>query len=133
MFSLTASRSDSFNPASREWTELYLCNREKESEWLTVGPDEISSSIEVDQVDPHSPLILRIESEKMSLAARAAFYLATFTAGQVAVNSEEVFSPPNVLLPLLGDDFDPKAALARAAASPFARSTLDHPYPNLDK
>jgi len=117
------SDGDSFNPASREWTELYLCNREDEKEILVIGPEESGDDI----------LTMFVESKTLELAARAAFYLATFMGGQVAVEPETHFSPPSTLLPFLGKNFDPAAALARAQASPFARSTLRSPYPNLDR
>jgi hypothetical protein len=125
------SMGDSHNPASREWTWLYLCNREKLSEKLEIITERTSPMILTGYADLLSNLIMRSYSEDSTLAARAAFYVAKFTGGQVALKLEDAFSPPDILLPHLGPDFDPSGALVRAQASPFARSTLDNPYPNL--
>lgn len=74
---------------------------------------------------------MRSFSEDFTLAARTAFYLATFTGGQVALKPDDPFSSPDILLPHLGQDFGPSAALARAQGSSSARSFKDTPYPNL--
>ena len=60
------TEGDSHHPASRTWTELYVQNRENK--------DEV---VEVSQYQ-QSPLVLRIESEQQYLAARVAFFLATY-------------------------------------------------------
>jgi hypothetical protein len=125
------SMGDSKNPASRKWTWLYLCNREKPSEKLEIITEKTSPMILTSYADLLSNLIMRSYSEDSTLAARTAFYLATFTGRQVALKPDDPFSSPDILLPHLGQDFDPSAALARAQASSFARSSKDTPYPNL--
>jgi hypothetical protein len=97
-------------PASHDWTELYIANRER--------PTEPSVSVSAHQ---QSPLILAVESESEHLAARVAYFLAV-----------SVGSSPERFLSHVGD-FDVEAALKRAAESPFSRATREHPYPNLDR
>jgi hypothetical protein len=125
------SMGDSKPLASCKWTWLYLCNREKPSEKLEIITERTSPIILTGYANFFSNLIMRSYSEDFTLAARTAFYLATFTGGQVALKPDDPFSSPDILLPHLGQDFDPSAALARAQASSFARSSKDTPYPNL--
>jgi hypothetical protein len=113
------SDGNSYNPASREWTELYLSDRETTEPPVTVSPDQ------------DSPLVLSVESDSTTLAARVAFFLASATHGRVAVDAEQPFTAPDVLIPHLGDDFDADAAFRRVAESPVNRATLENPYPNL--
>ena len=110
---------DSFNPASRTWTRLWICNREKNSEWVRIFPVS------------ESPLILEIESDLEFLAARTAYYLATYMQSGVSLASDGPFVDPSSLSNMMGDDFDSKSASRRAAETPFAQSTLENPYPNL--
>src|SRR5688500_15006361 len=62
---------DSYNPASREWTELYCQHRAREDERLIISAVS------------NEPLILWVESELPELAARAAYFLALETNGTV--------------------------------------------------
>ena len=114
------SDGNSDNPASREWTELYLKNRENTSEVVDVSPVETS------------PLILAVDSDIEHLAARVAYFLARETHGEVAVGAGR-YSSPEALIPRLGDGFDLAAALRRADGSVWRRSTLTLPYPNLSR
>jgi hypothetical protein len=114
------SDGNSFNPASRDWTELYLANREMPSEVVDVYPLHAN------------PLILVVESTSASLAARTAFFLARETHGEVA-GQEGRYGPYESLRSLLGEDFDLAAALDRADTSVWRRATLEHPYPNLSR
>lgn len=107
------------SPASSVWTELYLQNRAQ--------PDEV---VDVSEYQA-SPLVLRVESEHQHLAARAALFLATHCGGGVAGDVAGEFFQPGTLLALVGD-FDSSAAFRRAMESPFARSSLEGPYPNRD-
>lgn len=113
------TEGDSYNPASRDWTELYIKNREQ--------PDEIVN------ISPHrsSPLILIVESNLEYLAARVAYFLAVVTDGRVATDQNGEFAPSEILLSRIGD-FDVDAALQRVAKSPFSSPTRDNPYPNLE-
>lgn len=92
---------DADHPLSREWTDLYIKNREQ--------PDEPP----VD-VSPHqgSPLILIIESRSAPLAARLAYFLAVSVGGEVSRSPEGGFAAPDTLLPELGD-FDVESAMRR--------------------
>lgn len=110
---------DSNNPASREWTELYIQNRADTDEVVDILPQE------------ESPLVLRVESDRDYLAARVAYFLAVHMGGEVRVSAKGPYMNPDGLLPLLGD-FDRDAAMRRVADSPFSRSSPEHPYPDLD-
>lgn len=112
---------DSFNPASRTWTRLWICNRENNAEWIRIFPHS------------KSPLILAIESDLEFLAARVAYYLATYMGSGFSMASEGPFDKPMLLSKLMGNRFDSAAGVQRAAQSPFAQSTLDNPYPNLNQ
>src|SRR5258708_19192620 len=59
------TEGDCEHPASNDWTELYIANREQ--------PTEPSVSVSAHQ---QSPLILAVESESEHTAARAAYFLA---------------------------------------------------------
>lgn len=107
------------HPASRTWTDLYVQNRECLDEIVDVSPYQ------------ESPLVLCVESRHQYLAARMAYYLATFCGGTVNCESAEEHDSPEILLPLMGADFDVALAMRRAADSPFAHATLDNPYPHL--
>lgn len=112
------SDGNSHNPASRDWTELYLASRETADPPVSVSPEQ------------QSPLVLSVESSSSSLAAKLAYYLATSTGGAVALEASDTFSSPEVLLPVIGD-FDVSAALFRAASSRYSRSTLEQPHPTI--
>ena len=112
------SEGDSYNPASRDWTELYLKNREVPSEVVDIHPLQTA------------PLIIAIESESESLAARIAYFLARETNGQVAGQDGE-YGAYEGLRTLLGARFDVEAAIRRADISIWRRATLENPYPNL--
>ncbi len=109
---------DSHNPASRNWTELYLCNRENSAEMVDISPAQ------------QTPLILEVESELEVLAARTAYFLACQTRGQVFTALGESGQSPNCLLELMGE-FQVEGAMRRVEKSPFTRATIKNPYPNL--
>ena len=115
------TEGNSDHPASRTWTELYVRNREREGEVVTVSPHG------------ESPLVLSVQSELRHLAARVALFLATHCGGGVSADSTGEFLQPDTLLQRVGADFDTSAAFRRVANSPFSRSSLDNPYPNLDR
>jgi hypothetical protein len=115
------TEGNSYHPASRTWTELYVQNREHEDEVVTVSQYQ------------ESPLVLRVRSERQQLAARAAFFLASSCGGSVSQEFDGEYHSPERLLPLVGSDFDVAAAMQRAAQSPFVRSSFDNPFPNLDR
>src|SRR5690606_20380791 len=65
------SDGDSDNPASRQWTELYLSSRQNSNETIDIYP--ISEN----------PLILRINGSTNEMVSRAAYFLALETNGQL--------------------------------------------------
>lgn len=110
---------NSYNPASRTWTQLYFCNRQDDSEIVDVTPAA------------DTPLVLRVESKKRYLAARTAYFLADFMSAGVAESEDGPFLKPESIQDAIGKDFDVDEAMRRVQSSPFIRSTLDDPYPNL--
>jgi hypothetical protein len=102
---------DSYNAASRTWTELYVMNREDSREVVEVEARRV-----------------RVRSATPWLAAAVAFFLAE--EGGVAVSRDgSVWLDRGELRGEVGV-FDLDAAIARAAASVWRRATLADPYPN---
>jgi hypothetical protein len=111
------SDGNAHNPASHDWTELYMANRDDDAESFDVSPIQ------------QEPLILAVESRSRNLAARVAYFLALQIGGQISFFSQGSYEEPVALLPLLGHDFDVKAALDRVARSRYAPATMENPYP----
>ncbi len=109
---------NSYNPASRDWTELYCQNRGNEAETFDVAPTS------------ESPLTLEVESDLPELAARVAYFLATETSAVVACDLSGPWQEPASLRKSLGS-FDLAAVELRAHKSIWREATLDDPYPNL--
>jgi hypothetical protein len=112
------TEGNSYNPANRDWTELYCQNRENELETFHVGA--------VSQ----APLTLAVESDLPELAARVAYFLATETWAAVASDPSGPWHGPALLRKSLGS-FDLAAAELRAQKSVWREATLEDPYPNL--
>ena len=108
---------DSYNPASRDWTELYCMNRDNEREVISIGPV-------VDE-----PLTLEICSEIPKLAARVAYFLASSTDSHVAPSQTGPWHEVDWLTGQMGH-FDLAQALDRVARSRWSSATLDNPYPD---
>ncbi|HMC97588.1 MAG TPA: hypothetical protein VKG92_08050, partial [Flavobacteriales bacterium] len=100
------TEGNSHHPASRTWTELYVQNRERKDEVVSVGQQQ------------ESPLVLAVESEQEHLAARVAFFLSTYCGGGVSDELNGDYRSPDTLLALMGVDFIASEALRRAAQSP---------------
>ncbi len=60
------------DPASRQWTQLYIRNRQDGSEIIDIFPVS------------EQPLILQIESTKRQLAAHVTYFLAAYMSAGVA-------------------------------------------------
>lgn len=110
---------NSYNPASRTWTQLFIRNRQDDSEAIDIVP-----AIE-------DPLILLVESQKEYLAARTAYFLAEFMSTGIAETQDGPFRKPTTIQHALGAGFDVTEAMCRVQSSPFMESTLDNPYPNV--
>ncbi len=112
------TEGNALSPASRDWTELYIADRE-------------GSAIIVD-VYEHSidPLILAVESTSDYVAERVAWYLAIETTGDIAKSSNGEFKAPEFFTSSLGDGFNYEEALIRARASSYNDTTLNNPYPD---
>jgi hypothetical protein len=110
------SDGDSYNPASRSWTELYMRSRERKG------------GFEISQVSDN-PKIFEVKSSNGYMANRAALFLARETAGMI-VSPDNALHSYHVLVLKLGD-FDLQQALERADQSVWRKSTPELPYPNL--
>jgi hypothetical protein len=111
------SDGDSYNPASRTWTALYM------------GSREVSENFEMVQTEEHSA-IFEVTSSDEFMVNRAALFLAKETNGQIA-GPDDLLHSYHFLTDKLGD-FDLRQALERAEKSVWRKSTLDNPYPNLN-
>jgi len=109
---------DSQNPASRQWTDLHILNRENSKETVDI------------MIETRSPLVFRVESKLESLAARIAFFLAEWCHGEVRTLDG---CPVRDILALAGQEFSISAGMARARSSIWNKSTLANPYPNQEK
>ncbi len=114
----TDTDGDSRNPASNDWTQLSAQSRVHQDEFFTIDPVS------------NDPLVLEVESNHEWLVRVVAYLLVETTRGEVSVQPMGPFEPVSSLLGKL-EDFDLKAAWKRYDSSPFQRSTLDNPYPNL--
>jgi hypothetical protein len=111
---------NSFNPASREWTELYSHNREIPTEVFDVS------------LYSQEPLLLQVESPHEWLAARVAYFLAVESQGLISEQPNDTFGSPESIRARMGE-FDLEAAKERVRQSHFQGATVDDPYPNLRK
>lgn len=118
------SDGDSHNPASRDWTYLFLCNRDDESEYVMI--DKVFT-----EGVPHNPLTLEVKSKCDYLAARCAYFLAVSTQSDVSEGKSQATFSPTALIERMGTEFNVAAAMQRVEDSPFSRSTMENPYPNL--
>ena len=84
-----------------KWTELTVVDRRN-------GIDRV----DVDPVDG-DPLILKVRSENVALAARAEYYLAVYTRGSVAQDLAGLYSEPNEWVEAMGE-FDVERSLLDA-------------------
>jgi hypothetical protein len=113
------SDGDSHHPASREWTELYLQNREKEEEVVKVLPKE------------EDPLVLRVISPFRPIALGVSYFLVHWCSGQILdADSRRALEQKRVMEELEAT-FDLPIRIARAEQSIWNQSTLEKPYPNL--
>ena len=106
------SDGDSYDPASRVWTELYMSSREIENQSFMIGKIK------------DDPLVFEVSSENKYLLNRVVYFLKRETHGITQVSDE-------TLLLNMGDDFNLEEALARADASIWRKSGPTNPFPNL--
>ncbi|MDO1451958.1 hypothetical protein Q0590_37160 [Rhodocytophaga aerolata] len=118
-FHNTDTDGNSYNPASRDWTELYIASRENKDEVIDINPIN------------NNPLILEIKASNEILGNRVAYFLAKETLGQVIYKEETDLTDADFLLDKLGSNFNLQEALERAERSIWRKSTLENPYPNL--
>ena len=106
------SDGDSYNPASRDWTELYMSSRE-------IG----NQTFEILKIKDE-PLVFEVSSANHCLLNRVTFFLKRETNGITEETDE-------TLVQNMGEDFDLEEALKRADESVWRTSSLDNPYPNI--
>ncbi|MCC9603748.1 hypothetical protein LOC67_24625 [Stieleria sp. JC731] len=109
---------NSCNPASRTWTQLFIRNRQDDSETVDIFPVS------------EAPSILLVESQKEYLAARTAYFLAEFMSTGIAETQDGPFREVVTIQDAIGAGFDVTEAICRVQSSPYLTSTLDYPYPN---
>jgi hypothetical protein len=112
------SDGDSYNPASRTWTWLYMASREVQGQYF-----------EIYQMS-ESPLIFEVKSPNINIANRVALFLAKETNGQI-ISPDNNLYPYNFLTDKLGDSYNLQEAFERADRSIWRESTLENPYPNI--
>ena len=112
------SDGDSHNPASRDWTELDLCNRGNESE--RIGIERISDN----------PLTLKITSSTPDFCPAVAYFLVRETNGEWSASEMGPFRREDQeLVDMIGKAFDLESALERAAMSIWRKSNIGKPVP----
>ena len=112
------SDGDSHNPASREWTSLYLQNRENREE-----------VVEVDK-DGDAPLVLRIVSPVRTMALGVAYFLVHWSSGEILDAESGETLNQKFVMDELEVTFDLLTRIERAERSVWNQSTLTNPYPN---
>ena len=113
------SDGDSYNPASRTWTDLYLENRENEHETVDVTKEE------------EEPLVLRVTSPSRSIALGVAYFLVHWASGEILDAESRMPIKEKVVTDELESTFDLLTRVERAEQSIWNHSTLEKPYPNL--
>ncbi len=105
------SDGDSWNPASREWSELYMSSREIDNETFDIG--KINDD----------PLVFEVLSNNRDILNRITYFLKRETKG-ITKDTDET------LIQNMGKGFNLEEALERADKSIWRESSLDNPYPN---
>lgn len=118
-FNNTDSDGNSFNPASNDWNELYLCNREKTNEVININPIDKSAKT------------LEITGSTKELIFQTAYFLAIETKGKISLDSKGVKVIGLEEMTKLVSNFDLNSATKRVAKSIWRKATLENPYPNL--
>lgn len=113
------TEGDSHNPASREWTWLYLSNRRLENEDAEIG-----------QTQEHKE-IYEIESSKEEFGWFLAYFLAKETNAIVSLDKkfEKLIELNDLKSKVVNYDID--QSLKRTHNSIWRKSTTENPYPNL--
>ena len=111
------SDGNSDNPASRQWTELYLCSRQNSDEMIDISPVS------------ENPLILRVNGSTSEMVSRAAYFLAVETNGQLFTDEALSNSIGLEDLKLQVGNFDIENAMKRTRESRWRKSSIDKPYP----
>ena len=110
------TEGDSNNPASDDWTMLYCKNREKPEEVFEIFPIQ------------NDPLIFEVQSPLSYIAARVTYFLASQMNSQYAEKIDGIYTPPDSLIPMLGN-FALEDAKLRVVNSRWQHATLQNPYP----
>lgn len=110
---------DSLNPASREWTFLYLANRENKNEYATISQDE-------EKVD-----VYLIESSTEEFGYLLTYFLAEEMNAIVSLNDDFANLIEQKDLKAKLSKYNLEEALNRTNNSIWRQSTLENPYPNL--
>lgn len=113
------SDGNSINPADRNWTELTLEPRDSPSERVDI--DEFI----------RAPLVLKVQSENKDVALRTAYIIACQAEGKIALTEKGPFVDPEFYVVEINKSFNLNNALIRFNRSPFLKTTVENPYPDL--
>ncbi len=114
------SDGNSFDPASREWTMLYLCSREFDDESVTVEPAS------------EEPLRLQVSSSTPYFAKAVAYFIAVWTSGKLLDVTGLVEYDASDVAKDLEMAFAITNRMDRARNSIWNDSTTNRPFPNLE-
>jgi len=112
------TEGDSHNPASREWTWLYLSNRKTKNEYAEIGQTKENSEI------------YEIESSKAEFGYFLAYFLAKETNAEISLdnNFENIIELSELKKKIV--NFNINDSLKRTENSIWRKATLEKPYPN---
>lgn len=115
----TDSYGNSFNPADRDWTELYLSSRKKDNEYIDIYPI------------CENPPVLQIKGSAIEIILQTAYFLCVETNGQLSY-SPDFHKTVNLdqIKKRIGA-FNISEARERTDKSIWRKSSLNNPYPNL--
>lgn len=111
------SDGDATNPASKQWTWLYIQNRANPAETVDIEVAE-------------APTSFRITADLPWLAAATAYFLASEFDARVRAEEQPGWVDPRAIIDHVAQ-FDLEAAIVRARDSVWRKATLANPYPNL--
>ncbi|WP_338762278.1 hypothetical protein WAF17_17295 [Bernardetia sp. ABR2-2B] len=112
------TEGNSYNPASKEWTELYIVNRENKNEKIDIYPIT------------ENPLLLEISATTKELSYKLVYFLSEQTEGDIFMEKEmnNIISKTEIL-----NHIDSKwleDAKKRIDNSIWKNITLENPYPS---
>lgn len=117
------SDGDSRNPATHQWTYLWIRER---------SDTQHRTAIEIDQVQ-QDPLVLAVRAESAEMVALCALFMHSETGCRVCknVDGNQTLSESELIAACAR--LSPQERLAHSKTSIWRQATLQYPYPNLPK